>query len=381
MREKPISLLKSLEPSLQNNDIEDHMTLKSATGDSANQAALPSGFVDAYSKKPKEKPTCGALFSGIGGFCIGFERSGFRTSWAVDLATEAVVAYGHNFKSTTIIEGDITTLSACDLEPVDVLHAGFPCQSFSQAGDRLGFDDPRGMLFFDVLRLVKEWGASKPRVLVLENSPYILIGDDGKWFDLIKAQIQAAGYWFTAKHCHILDTHEHAGLPQQRKRLFMVAVSRDHYDHNGVEISPGNLSKTSLLSMLDLDTDVDEHYFLPRQNKYNELISKYVTPEHPGRIYQLRKYIVRAKDPGICPTLTANMGLGGHNVPFVHHAGRLRKLTERECLRLQGFPEEFFFPTTMVRSHRYRLIGNSVSPLVAELVARGVMNFFEEEQI
>jgi len=323
--------------------------------------------------------TCGALFSGIGGFCVGFENVGFRTSWAVDSAPEAAKTYASNFPNTPIFEKDITALAAKELPPVDVLHAGFPCQSFSGAGDRLGFGDPRGKLFFDVIRLLNEWGTERPKVLVLENSPYLLIGDEGRWFDVIKSQIQSAGYWFSNKHCFVLDTHEHAGIPQQRKRLFMVAVCRDRFDHNGVTISPKEVpKKTELLDLLDLDAKVDELYFLPRQNRYNELITKYVTPEFPARIYQLRKYFVRAKDPGICPTLTANMGGGGHNVPFVYHHGRLRKLTERECLRLQGFPENFDFPEGMVMSHRYRLIGNAVSPPVARIVAEAVQLFMNE---
>mgnify|MGYP000576387898 CR=1 FL=1 len=325
--------------------------------------------------------TCGALFSGIGGFCAGFEDVGFGTSWAVDLAPEATKTYTSNYPDTPVFSRDIKTLSAGDLSPVDVLHAGFPCQSFSGAGDRLGFDDHRGKLFFDVIRLIKEWGKNKPKVLVLENSPYLMIGDDGRWFDVIKSEIQSAGYWFSSKHCYVLDTYEHAGIPQQRKRLFMVAVCRDKFDHNGVAILPKEVpQKVDLLELLDLNSEIDEQYFLPVQNRYNELITRYVTPEFPSRIYQLRKYIVRAKSPGICPTLTANMGGGGHNVPFIFDRGRLRKLTERECLRLQGFSEKFDFPEGMIMSQRYRLIGNAVSPPVARIVAEAVYRFIKEAE-
>ena len=86
----------------------------------------------------------------------------------------------------------------------------------------------------------------------------------------------------------------------------------------------------------------------------------------------MRKFLVRVKDPGVCPTLTANMGLGGHNVPFIVDARGLRKLTEHECLGLQGFPDWFEFPDDVPRAKRYMQIGNSVVPLVAELLAEKI---------
>lgn len=89
-------------------------------------------------------------------------------------------------------------------------------------------------------------------------------------------------------------------------------------------------------------------------------------------IYQLRKFLVRVKEPGVCPTLTANMGLGGHNVPFIHDAKGLRKLTEYECLKLQGFPEDFTFPDEVIRSKRYTQIGNSVAVPVVTLLAEEI---------
>jgi DNA (cytosine-5)-methyltransferase 1 len=96
-------------------------------------------------------------------------------------------------------------------------------------------------------------------------------------------------------------------------------------------------------------------------------------------IYQLRKYLVRVKEAGVCPTLTANMGLGGHNVPFVHDKKGIRKLTEYECLKLQGFPGSFTFPDDVPRHNRYTQIGNSVAVPIAALLAKAVQSKFEEE--
>jgi DNA (cytosine-5)-methyltransferase 1 len=96
-------------------------------------------------------------------------------------------------------------------------------------------------------------------------------------------------------------------------------------------------------------------------------------------IYQLRKFLVRVKSAGECPTLTANMGLGGHNVPFIHDSKGLRKLTEYECLRLQGFPSNFTFPDEVPRAKRYVQVGNSVAVPIAELLAVAVKNKFDSE--
>lgn len=145
----------------------------------------------------------GALFSGIGGMCLGFEKSGIKTIWAVENDPAAVSTYRQNVKDVRIIEEDVRKVSVdgFQLEPVDILHAGFPCQSFSQAGERRGFDDPRGKLFFEIIRIIKEFKDKKPAVLIFENAPYIKIGDGGTWFLELSRQIKRAGYWFRESNC------------------------------------------------------------------------------------------------------------------------------------------------------------------------------------
>lgn len=321
----------------------------------------------------------GALFSGIGGFCLGFEQAGIKTSWAIEYDPMSVMTYRNNIKGVRIIEKDgvpssikDVTVSNSQLEPVDVLHAGFPCQSFSQAGDRKGFDDPRGKLFYEVIRIVKEFGNQKPSVIVLENSPHIRHGDGGSWFIELTKEIKKAGYWFRETSCAELDPFVLTHLPQKRNRLFMVAFSTDRF-RNGKICFPDqkHTAPKKLESFIDFAGSLDDDsYYLPEENRYHKMISKEV--DDKGCIYQLRKFLVRVKEPGVCPTLTANMGLGGHNVPFIHDMKGLRKLTEYECLRLQGFPEDFKFPEQVIRSKRYTQIGNSIAVPVATLLAEKV---------
>ena len=321
---------------------------------------------------------CGGLFAGIGGFCVGFERAGFTTSWSLDLSQDAAITYQCNFPSTPYLVRDITTVRACELPPVDVLHAGFPCQSFSTAGMKMGFEDPRGQLFFHIPRLLKEWGSARPSVLVMENSPFLRLGNGGSWLKTVTTEVQRAGYWFGEKNCFELDAREHGGLPQRRKRLFMVAVRNDRFDYNGIDLRDVKSERTVTLDQLISHEGVGDHYYLPQDNRYRQLISEEATSEDPYQIYQLRKYFVRVPEAGICPTLTANMGLGGHNVPFVRHGERIRRLTERECLALQGFPPGFELPDSLTKGSRYVLIGNAVSPAVSFHIARRTHQFLRE---
>lgn len=337
-----------------------------------------------------DKPlTAGALFSGIGGFCLGFERAGIKTAWAIENNSLAVKTYEHNIKKVRIIKKtgdepasilDVSVKNA-ELEPIDVLHAGFPCQSFSQAGGRKGFDDPRGQLFYEVIRIVKEFKDRKPSVIVLENSPHIRHGNGGSWFIELTKEIKKAGYWFRDTNCAELDPYVLTPLPQKRIRLFMVAFNIDHFKNGKINFpNKKNECAKNLANYIDFSgSQDDDSYYLHEENRYHRMISNEV--EDKTCIYQLRKFLVRVKDPGVCPTLTANMGLGGHNVPFIHDSKGLRKLTEFECLRLQGFPAGFTFTEEVPRAKRYIQVGNSIAVPVATLLAEAVKEKIEKERL
>jgi len=323
----------------------------------------------------------GALFSGIGGFCLGFEPEGIQTTWAVENDAYADRTYRANVKHDRVLLSDIRDISVLKhkLEPVDVLHAGFPCQSFSMAGKRAGFEDERGKLFFEIIRLIKEFGSEKPKVLVFENSPYLRSGDGGSWFLTLQNAIRRAGYWFQDENAAELDAATLTHLPQQRNRLFMVALSMDHFSSGRMNfpVPLAGLGK-DLSQFINFETDVDDFYYLPKDNRYYDMITQSEIGKR--QIYQLRKYLVRAKNPGVCPTLTANMGQGGHNVPFIFAPSGLRKLTEYECLALQGFPKDFRFPDDVSMAKRYTQIGNAVAVPVAKKVAGVVKIMLEKGQ-
>jgi len=211
-------------------------------------------------------------------------------------------------------------------------------------------------------------------VIVLENAPYLKWGEGGTWYLEVIRQLQGAGYWFRESSGQELDLFNLTSVPQSRNRLFMVAWSTDHFSSGRFsfpelqEPPPKDPSK-----FIDFNAIQDEQYYLPEENRYFKMISKERNDTRTVKhVYQLRKYLVRQKQPGVFPTLTANMGHGGHNVPFIWDRKGLRKLTERECLLLQGFPASFKFPPEISSKQQYAQIGNSVAPPVATLLAKAV---------
>lgn len=319
--------------------------------------------------------TAGSMFSGIGGFCLGFKPYEVKTIWAIENDVAAVKTYKNNFNETRIYDEDIKGINVKShgLEPVDILHAGFPCQSFSIAGEKKGFEDERGKLFYEIIRIVKEFGKNKPSVLLLENSPFLKIGNNGNWFLEVQKEIKKLGYWLNSNNAFELDTFDYTSLPQKRKRLFILAFSISDFKNGKIKPISLNNENKSIKSFVDFSSKHNESYYLDENNKYYKLIKSKV--DDIFSLYQLRKYEVRVQKRNVCPTLTANMGRGGHNVPFIYTSDKkIRKLTEYECARLQGFPEDFEFPPSISKGARYTQVGNAVSVPMIEKLAEVIVN-------
>ena len=327
---------------------------------------------------PQRELTAGCLFSGMGGFAEGLAEAGFTIRWANDSDESACLAFRHRFPQVAVVAKDVRQLyvQGDGLPPVDVLAGGFPCQSFSQAGSRRGFKDPRGQLFFEVPRLLAEYGERRPALVVLENVPYLLYGDDGGWFDQVRRALRRAGYWFRVESCWTVNVKDQTDLPQDRERLFMVAASRIHFPYN--PFSPplsrnGKLPKEQLRlnEIIDRSRRGSEDAYLPPENRYYKMIDEAMAAgESRENLYQLRRSYVREKKNGMCPTLTANMGGGGHNVPFLRDRWGIRRLSVAEVARLQGFDTEHQLFPDMPETEQYRLLGNAVCVRLAHLMGR-----------
>ena len=314
--------------------------------------------------------TCGALFSGAGGLCSGFARAGFESLWASDIDHDVKTVHQANFPKTDFILSDIRYLDLGRLTPVDVIHAGFPCNSFSQAGHRKGFNDPRGescLVMLDILARLE----IKPKILVFENSPFLLSGDNGKWFDRLVTEIRRFGYLLNRTNVISLCPYRDLGQPQSRERIFMFAVDSSHFDWNPFRKLSYAPSSTNIESFISWEAEVPDSYYLKPSNQYHAKLNNFFDETTANIVVQWRIDKARPQPYGRVPTLTANMGSGGHNIPFIRTSNGIRKLTLDEVARLQGFSVEFFRSLDKKNSI-YRMIGNAVHVDVAEVVAQNV---------
>lgn len=332
-------------------------------------------------RSPNTAPTAACLFAGMGGFAEGLRQAGITSVWANEQDQFACNTFRHNHPDTRMIEKDIRELSVAGdaLEPVDILTAGFPCQSFSVAGRKEGFDDERGKLFNEIIRLIEEFGDNKPKILLMENVPNLQNGNGGQWFETVVSEVQFAGYWFDGRSSvAILNTAQISPLPHERKRLFMAALSTSAFPAHGFQFPQPNGAADKISRYIDRSRKADASDYLPDDNRFCECIRQKMDQGDEKSIYNLRRYYAR-ENRNKCPTLTANMGGGGHNVPFIKDKWGIRRLTVSECAALQGF-DEYEFPEDVPSKEKYRQIGNAVSVPVANKLGKECARLITEIQ-
>ncbi len=303
-----------------------------------------------------------SLFSGVGGIDLAFERAGFDIKLANEIDSKACETYNANF-SHKIICDDVKNLDTKTLGRADIVAGGFPCQAFSIAGYQKGFEDERGTLIFELLRIVKD---VQPRIIFLENVKNLITHNKGATFENIRKHIEALGYKIKYK---VLNTCLYSQIPQNRERVYIVCFKNGE-DYNKFSF-PQQVAKTLKITEL-LEKNVDKKYYY-NNTKYYNILKQDITKK--DTVYQWRRHYVRENKNKLCPTLTANMGMGGHNVPLVLDDD-IRKLTPRECFRFQGFPDSFVLPSNLSDATLYKQIGNSVSVPVIEKIAKEIYKLF-----
>jgi len=301
--------------------------------------------------------TIGSLFAGIGGIELGFMQNGFDVLWANEIDKNATITYKSNFDHI-LYNCDIKELDEKKVPKVDILTAGFPCQAFSIAGYQKGFSDKRGNIYFEILRFIDE---INPQVIFLENVKNLKSHDKGNTYKVIIQTLTQRGYHIKDK---VLNSRDF-GIPQNRERIYIVAFKNKDIYNNFTFPKPIKLKK-SIRDLLDKEVD---SYFYYNNSKYYEILKQEI--KNKDTIYQWRRVYVRENKSNVCPTLTANMGTGGHNVPIVLDDKDIRKLTTRECARFQGYPDSFVLPN-LAKSHLYKQIGNSVSVPVISAIAKEI---------
>ena len=309
------------------------------------------------------------LFAGVGGIRLGFEKTGrIKNVFSAEIDKYACKTYEENFGENPYC--DVTRLNTKDLPEFDILLAGFPCQAFSIAGKRYGFEDTRGTLFFDVARIIK---AKKPKAFLLENVKGLVNHDKGETFKTILRVLDELNYKVFWK---VLNSKDY-GVPQNRERIYIVGFDKEKYDESEIEFSfPKPLKKKVKLKSILEKEEVSNKYYLSQkyletlkahkarhEDKGNGFGFEILDPEGianaivVGGMGRERNLIKDTKLTDFKPKTNKE---GGINKEFI------RTLTPREWARLQGFPDSFKIPVSDTQA--YKQFGNSVSiPVIYEI--------------
>lgn len=320
-------------------------------------------------KKPKF--TFIDLFAGIGGLRLAYQKTGGKCVFSSEWDKFAKVTYEKNFGEVPF--GDITNIDAGMIPNHDILLAGFPCQPFSIAGvskkislgRKHGFlDETQGTLFFDIARILNE---KKPKSFMLENVKNLLGHDKGKTFEIIYNTLDEIGY---SMHFRVLDGKHF--VPQHRERIIIVGFRRDIF--NGKENFKFPKLPSVSLKLIDiLEEDIDNKYTL--SDKLWQYLQNYAAihkAKGNGFGFGLTNL------DGITRTLSARYYKDGSEILIPQKNKNPRRLTPRECARLQGFPDNFIIPVS--DNQAYKQFGNSVVVPLMNAVAKKIVNVHQDHE-
>lgn len=303
------------------------------------------------------------LFAGIGGIRLGFKQTGkvqFVLSSEIDKFARKT--YGVNFGETPL--GDITQISAQEIPNHDILLGGFPCQAFSQAGKKLGFEDTRGSLFFEIARIIQ---AKRPKAFMLENVKNLASHKRGETISTILNVLELLGYGVKTKVLRARDF----GLPQNRERIYIVGFDKSQImNWNDFEFPIPPCTPTRVGDILE--TNVDEKYTLSNTLWTGHQRRK---EEHRSKGNGFGYSLFTANDE-YTNTISARYYKDSSEILIVQEGKNPRKITPREAARLQGFPDEFIIPVSDMQS--YKQFGNSVAVPVINAIALQMLKILED---
>ena len=324
------------------------------------------------------------LFAGIGGIRRGFDNAfgdDINTVFVSEWDENAQKTYRANYQDDCCIAGDITKIKEEDIPAFDICLAGFPCQAFSLAGKRMGFDDDykgmcRGTLFQDVVRICEY---HQPKVILCENVKGLTIHDRGRTFKVIKRAFEQIGYTVYDK---VLNSKDF-GVPQNRERIYIVAFRND-IDSSKFQFPVGSNPNTRIRDIME-EEPVSVKYYL--SDIYLETLKRHKKRhEEKGHGFG---YEIRELDGQAGALVCGGMGRERNLIidnrltdftPVTHIKGQVnrqgvRKMTPREWARLQGFPDDF--KLELADTHLYKQFGNSVTVNVIEAIATEIKKILE----
>lgn len=361
-------LVEKPKPKVEESKVDESKVEESKVEESkVDEQKVEEQKVDESKAKPESKLKLIDLFAGTGAFTYAFTQLRIENAPAVecvfanDMAEMSKKVYDANFDHKLFLK-DINDIDVKTIPNHSILTGGFPCQPFSIAGNQEGFRDVRANVFWKILEIIDH---HNPPFVILENVKNLVSHDDGKTFEIIRKNLTDRNYHIRYK---VLDTSEITGIPQHRERIYIVCIkSKEIYDQFSLDFE--NKVKLPISQMLE--ATVDKKYYYTDKSSTWDLVSKDVVKKNT--VYQYRRVYVRENKNGNCPTLTANMGTGGHNVPLILDDTGIRKLTPRECFNFQGFPQTYKLPA-ISDANLYKLAGNAVSVPVVELIANRLLS-------
>lgn len=306
------------------------------------------------------------LCAGTGAFSLAFkivDVHKYDVVFANDFEPTSKQIFDAN-NTVKLLCKDMNTIEPVDIPTMDILTSGFPCQPFSIAGMQNGFDDTRSNVFWKIIEILKH---HMPRIAILENVKNLQAHDNGNTFKTVKTSLENIGYKLKYK---VMNTCVYTDIPQNRERIYIVCF-RDDADYNSFEFPEplGNHTCVNIQSLLQ-ENIPDKYYYTENSGIWEKLEDDVTKMIDTDTVYQYRRFYVRENKNNVCPTLTANMGLGGHNVPIIKDSVGIRKFTPKECFNLQGFPDSYVLPN-ISDAKLYKLAGNAVSvPLVVSILKR-----------
>ncbi|WP_180275185.1 DNA cytosine methyltransferase [Prevotella intermedia] len=349
---------------------------------------INSNWDEEYKVKPFRDFTSIELFAGGGGLALGMEKAGFKHVLLNEFDKAACNTLRYNRPNWNVVEGDIHEISFKDYEgKVDFISGGFPCQAFSYAGNKAGFEDARGTLFFELARAVKE---VKPKVFMGENVKGLYTHDKGHTFEVIKSVIADLGY--TLVEPQILKAI-HYQVPQKRERLILIAIRNDIVDkvtfrYPSPYIRVVNLRDAFFKGVL-YDCDVPESIGQQYPQRKKEIMAKVPMggywkdlPDDLQREYMKASYFMGGGKTGIArrlslnePSLTLTCSPAMKQTERCHPT-ETRPLTVREYARIQTFPDNWDFCGNMAA--QYKQIGNAVPVNLAAAIGRALIRLFND---
>lgn len=315
--------------------------------------------------KHKKHKTMIDLFAGTGAFSTAFNENDIHCCFANDFCNNSKKIFDKNH-DIDLTYGNLNDIDNEDIPPHNILCGGFPCQPFSIAGKQEGFEDERSNVFWKIINIIKH---HNPEIVILENVKNLKSHDKGNTFKVIYQKLSELGYHIKYS---ILNTSKITNIPQNRERIYIICFKNKDICDN-FEFDFEEKDKLQINTLLTTEEIPDKYYYTDRFKVYEKIKEGVTKSIDENVLYQYRRYYVRENKNNVCPTLTANMGGGGHNVPLLMDKKGIRRLTPRECFNLQGFPQEYKLPE-VCDSALYKLAGNAVSVPVVRLIAEKISN-------